>query len=975
MSRQTAAVLWRTLVIQCVRRHFIESAVEVLVVLLLAIAFLSSNFASRPTPESGRLESAPRAAEWPSDPHHGTHDETYAGDYDDNSGDGNDANDGNDDSDIGDDDDIQDPDIRAFYSPETAYAARLIAVAFPTKKAVAFRNESALVKACESVEFELCVHFRGDVNGSDVNETKVLSYTLHFFEDDNPGKKHLDIGFRHPKEFFYEPDLDKPLWGYTYSAQAAINRAHITLQEESSVGKNNITMKPFPRPKFPEDTERYRVGVFWLVAIVFLYPMWRLVTRITFESSQGLREYERLMGLSDCFYWTGQFACSLCFCLVYSAICVYCAAIQKQTTRGVAFLERTDLSLLYAVFAIHSVLQILLTMFVTCVCTNECAALAWVAVLCVAAPYWVLSKLGGLGSLAEFVFRDRFWTLLSSLLPTVASYNLLTIIGIQNDFDGGASWSTASDLALGVVTFTMLDIWTVNLVTACILIFLIFYLTKVLPWNTAIPSHPLFLFNPNYWKRQPTPREPATMPLRFKDKRFEPEPRGLRPVLHIEGLSVTYGNTEALKQISLQAFEKQVTVLVGRNGAGKTTLINVMTGLQKPNEGKVFIYGYDMVRHTSLARTSISYCPQRDMIFPDLTVWEHLLYIGTVQQIPTRQLKAAAEETLVMVNLEGEADVLSQDLKRGEMKRLSIAMAIIAKPKVVLIDEPTSGLDSSNTHSVWDILLHVRGTSTLFVATHDMTEADVLADRVVALTAGIVVCNASPNYLKNLYGVGYKVRLVKRAPFFQKQRVLSIIQQYVPDAEVTSDTPAQVTVALHTVMSGGFDRMFRELEKSSVQLGIRSIGLGVSTLKDIYIKLALASLSLVKSPMATEHQLPADLATVVGSRGHHKPSPWAVFEVIMSQRILFAWRRWPWVLLSVLLPVLIFLAAFHWMSAGVREDEPAPAGVIRLPASLRVYYPSAATFVDADAKAWKGVAPFYHSLVNLYRTAALQSAS
>ncbi|KAH7975581.1 hypothetical protein HPB52_003531 [Rhipicephalus sanguineus] len=283
----------------------------------------------------------------------------------------------------------------------------------------------------------------------------------------------------------------------------------------------------------------------------------------------------------------------------------------------------------------------------------------------------------------------------------------------------------------------------------------------------------------------------------------------------------SYGGAEALKRISLQAFEKEATVLVGRNGAGKTTFMNVVTGLQKPSSGKVYIQGYDVAKNMSQARHAITYCPQRDMIFADLTVWEHLLYIAAVKQVPLKSLRSAAQETLALVNLEEEAEVLSQDLKRGEMKRLSIGMAIIAKPQIVLIDEPTSGLDSTSTRNVWDILLHVRGASTLLLSTHDMTEADVVADRIVALTAG----------------VGYKIRLAKSPCVpFQKTEVLSIVHKYVPGAEVLSDVSTQATIALHTVVSDGFDRLFRELESAGAQLGIRSIGLSVCTLKDIYLK-------------------------------------------------------------------------------------------------------------------------------------------
>ncbi|XP_065310004.2 phospholipid-transporting ATPase ABCA3-like isoform X2 [Dermacentor albipictus] len=913
MGRQTWAVLWRTLFVQCIKRHYIESVLEVLFVLLLAIAFLSSNFATRPTPEHrGRTD-------------HDDGDSLMA--------------------------------APVLYSPDSPYVGHLIALAFPGKRRQAFENESALVGACESVEFDACVHFRGY---SDANETSVLSYALHYFEDENPGKVGFHIGFRQPKEFHYEQDTDKPLWGRAYLAQVAINTVHITLQDKYGRGENNITAKAFPKPDFPEDIEPYRRGVFWLVAIVFLYPMWRLVARLCTENAQGLREYERLMGLPDCFYWTGQFVCTLCFCLGHSAICVYCAAFQKQAKAGVPFFDRTDVTLLFAVFAVHSVLQTLLTMLVTCIFTSEMGALLCVATLCVLAPYWLLTQTGGLGSLGEFVFRERTATLCySALLPTVASYNLLTIIGVHNDFDGGATWAKVPDLALGVLRVTMLDVWTVSLASAAVMVLMIFYLSKVLPWNTAIPLHPLFLFNPHYWWPSPTLREPPTVPLAFRDKRFEPAPRHMKPVLHVEDLTVSYGGAEALKRITLQAFEQQTTVLVGRNGAGKTTLMNVLAGLQKPSSGKVYICGYDVTKHTSLARHAITYCPQRDMIFPDLTVWEHLLYIAAVKQVPLKSLKRAAEQTLILVNLEEDAQVLSQELRRGEMKRLSIGMAIIAKPKVVLIDEPTSGLDSTNTHNVWDILLQVRRASTLFLSTHDMTEADVLADRVVGLTAGIVVCNASPNYLKSAYGVGYKIRLVKSPSVpFQRKQVLSIVQKYVPGAEVLSDAPAQATIALHTVASESFDRMFRELEKASAHLGVRSVGLGVSTLKDIYLKLTLASLRLVKSPMSTEPQLPAEVANVASIRGE-KASAWVTAGVLMSQRCLFLWRRWRNSLIGWLLPVLLLVAAFHWTSAGVRRYEPAPAGVVRMPLSLRVFYPRAACFVDAE----KDISPYYHLLI------------
>ncbi|KAH7959387.1 hypothetical protein HPB49_010795 [Dermacentor silvarum] len=310
---------------------------------------------------------------------------------------------------------------------------------------------------------------------------------------------------------------------------------------------------------------------------------------------------------------------------------------------------------------------------------------------------------------------------------------------------------------------------------------------------------------------------------------------------------------------------------------------------------------------------------------------------------------------LVAANLEDDVRTLVQDLKRGPTKLLSIAIATLGKPKVIVIDEPTSGLDRYNTQLVWNMLLRVRRSSALLISTHDMTEADVLADRVVSLTQGIVVCNASPTHLKSIYGVGYKVSLKKstRAPF-QKQQVLSILRRYVPSAELLHDEPEHATIGLHTVVSKDFDRMFRELERAGARLGIRSIGLTVSTLKDIYLK----HVRFVARYAA------ADLAKLITIRGE-KPGSWsAAVQVVMLERSLFLRRRWAtYVLLSWLLSLLMLVAAFQWMNADMLEQEPAPATVMHVPVSVRDHYPHAATFLDDDA-ASGNVTHYYQRLAS-----------
>ncbi|KAL3245921.1 hypothetical protein MRX96_058095 [Rhipicephalus microplus] len=345
-------------------------------------------------------------------------------------------------------------------------------------------------------------------------------------------------------------------------------------------------MRSFPVPDFPEDVLRYRYGFFWLASTTFLFPMYRIISRLCFENNSGLREYQLMMGLGNCFYWTGHFACAFCFFVLHSAICVYGAVGYRHFDTGAPYLDRTDPSLLLVALLLHSVSQILLAMLAACV------------------------------------------------------LNL-----------GGAAWQKVHYVTLGIVPATVLEVWVVSILTMAVMVLLIGYCSNVLPWSTALPLHPLFFFKYRSYSLVCIKSKYANHcladellaatagiqyrrrinPLEYYDPRFESAPSYVKPALDIADLSVAYGNNEALKSVSLQAFDGQATVLVGRNGAGKTTLMNVVAGLLTPDSGVARVYGYDVITRSNEARVFMAYCPQRDILFPDMTAWEHLLYFGTVR--------------------------------------------------------------------------------------------------------------------------------------------------------------------------------------------------------------------------------------------------------------------------------------------------------------------------------------------------------
>ncbi|KAG0409757.1 hypothetical protein HPB47_013140, partial [Ixodes persulcatus] len=180
---------------------------------------------------------------------------------------------------------------------------------------------------------------------------------------------------------------------------------------------------------------------------------------------------------------------------------------------------------------------------------------------------------------------------------------------------------------------------------------------------------------------------------------FEPAPKNAKVVIVTRELRKHFGQQKALDGVDIEVYENQVTLLLGHNGAGKTTLMSILTGILNPSGGVAVVCGYDVVKNTALARSSIGLCQQTSVFFPDLTVREHLVYFG----------------------------------------------------KVVILDEPTAGLDVENKRGIWDLLLGMRSKSTLILSTHDMEEADILADRIIVMADGRALCSGSPAFLKKAY--------------------------------------------------------------------------------------------------------------------------------------------------------------------------------------------------------------------------------
>ncbi|MEQ2300791.1 Retinal-specific ATP-binding cassette transporter [Ameca splendens] len=252
---------------------------------------------------------------------------------------------------------------------------------------------------------------------------------------------------------------------------------------------------------------------------------------------------------------------------------------------------------------------------------------------------------------------------------------------------------------------------------------------------------------------------------------FEPDPVSLVLGVEIQDLvKVFQGRSRpAVNCLNISFYEGQITSFLGHNGAGKTTTLSILTGLYPPTSGTAYINGRDVTTDIDIIRTTMGMCPQYNILFNHLTVEEHILFYSLLKGRTPEEAQTEVENMLLDLELPHKRDEEAQNLSGGMQRKLSVAMAFVGGSKVVILDEPTSGVDPYSRRSIWDLLLKYKTGRTVILSTHHMDEADLLSDRIAIISQGQLCCCGSPLFLKNCFGVGFYLTLVRRIKDIRKR--------------------------------------------------------------------------------------------------------------------------------------------------------------------------------------------------------------
>ena len=634
-----------------------------------------------------------------------------------------------------------------------------------------------------------------------------------------------------------------------------------TWLRSSTFAPQQVDFVPFP-------TQGYTQNLFYTIVlpnltllfiIAYLVPVTRLVRGLVVEKELRLRELMGIMGLSPAAHFLSWL--SLYFVIYFIiAACIACI--------GTQIFPKSDPLLIFAIFWVFGISSTTFCVLVSVFFTRSRTATVLGGV-CFFAAYFAYFGI----STSSSVTRS---TLLGGALLTPTALGLaMDVIGSLEsngvgltrrtfDVNGGSSgiWSASQSFFMMIVdTF--------------LYAFLAWYADCVLPASLrefGVPKPFYFPILPSFWMQDvfgfaPPKRSVSQSTLLKKtknpianqtvDESFLETPDSNLQAKHAAGRCVELkslrkefqtpdGTKVAVDDVDLTMYEGQIFVLLGHNGAGKTTTINMVTGMIQPTSGEAIIFGKDVSTDLSAIRADLGVCPQHDVLWPDLTVNEHLTLYCSLKNVPLEKRKEAAAEALRMVGLTEKVDSLSGTLSGGQKRKLSVAIAFLGGSKIVFLDEPTSGMDPYSRRSTWQILQNAREGRVILLTTHFMDEADILGDRVCIMAHGQVRCCGSPMFLKERFGVGYVLTLVRdvrdssssRSSSRNDDEALKLVRRFVPEASVATNVGAELSMRLSLSSASAFPAMLAELERSFTALAIVSYGISVTNIEDVFLKVS-----------------------------------------------------------------------------------------------------------------------------------------
>lgn len=293
-------------------------------------------------------------------------------------------------------------------------------------------------------------------------------------------------------------------------------------------------------------------------------------------------------------------------------------------------------------------------------------------------------------------------------------------------------------------------------------------------------------------------------------------------MIHVSKLTKEYGSRRAISELDFDIEKGEIVGFLGPNGAGKTTTMRILTGYLPPTSGKVEIGDFDIIENSLQARRLIGYMPETIPLYPDMTVFDYLMFMAELRHL--KNAKDRVEDVLELVHMENRSGGYIGNLSKGMRQRIGLAQALLHRPQVLILDEPTIGLDPAQIIEVRNLIREIGREHTVLLSTHILSEAQHVCNRVLIINNGRIVAEDTTQGLQaRLTGV-QRVKLRIRGEIDELipqitaiPGVIRVLPQSDDSLEFES-TPGQDVrpQAAREVIKAGYDLL--ELSPASMSL-------------------------------------------------------------------------------------------------------------------------------------------------------------
>ncbi|KAF3704067.1 ATP-binding cassette sub-family A member 5 [Channa argus] len=625
---------------------------------------------------------------------------------------------------------------------------------------------------------------------------------------------------------------------YWYSGfirlQSLIDAAIIQMQTKRSVrSEMDLKVVMMGQPGYVEVQKFPHALISIYLVLAFTPFVTFLIVNVAAEKEHRLKDTMTMMGLYDTAFW-------LSWGLLYAALVTTMSILMSIIATYTELFPTSDFIVIFSLIFLYGISSIFFSFMLTPLFKKPKFA---------STVGSMLTVVFGCLSLFTVLMKDfpqpLVWVL-CLLSPSAFSIGIAQVVYLEAQGDGAVFSSLANGPHPLYVPLIML-------VVDCVLYLLLaMYLDQVLPGEFGMRRSLVYFLKPSYWsKRRKRYVEVSSVydtevnGTSGGDESVEPvspEFRG-KEAIRINNIRKVYKEkdnvVEALRGLTFDIYEGQITALLGHSGAGKSTLMNILCGICPPTNGSATIYGSPVaeIADASEMKRLVGICPQFNIIFDVLTVEEHLRIFAAIKGIPPEDINTEVTKVLKDLDLEKIMTAQAKNLSGGQKRKLSVGIAILGDPKILLLDEPTAGMDPCSRHQVWSLLKCRKAGRVTVLSTHYMDEADILAGMSYLCCVCVCVCAYTSKLDKeNLRGCCWTAEMMSINERCDSEKITLLAKQHVPKAKLSREHEAELTFTLPFESVDKFPGLFTDLD-SQPNLGIINYGVSMTTLEDVFLRL------------------------------------------------------------------------------------------------------------------------------------------